>query len=132
MTKEKYQNLLATVEYYANTILDEGDEIFALQNKLDMQNIVADDDLNVKRVENKIGMCEENVRLLLARNIMNIDKVFYHCLTHKLDMPYPQKELLIRLRNHCEKGEEMESFFSDYFEDLSNLIDEFGMEEFNA
>lgn len=132
MTKEKYQNLLATVEYYANTILDEGDEIFALQNKLDLQNIVADDDLNVKRVEKRIENCEDNIRLLLGRNIMNIDKVFHYCLTHKLDMPYRQKERLIKLRNLCEAGERKESFFADYFEDLSNLVDEFGMEEFDA
>lgn len=132
MTKEKYQNLLATVEYYANTIMDEGDEIFQLQNKLKMQSIVADEDLNIKRVENKIKLCEENIRILLGRNIFNIDKVFFYCLTRKLDMPSHQKELLMRLRSFCEKGEDMKSFNEDYFEDLSNLVDEFGTEEFDA
>jgi len=127
---EKFYDILSVVEYYCETIIDEGKIIEDIQSKCN-QFLISDLDSNAILEIGKNKECldevQKSVKILLQKCLLTIEKSYG--LVDGNDIPSHVMQFIVDLQEVCEKGLDLEIIDTALIDEIEGILDQYVIDE---
>ena len=127
---EKFYDILSVVEYYCETIIDEGKIIEDIQSKCNqflISNLDSNAILEIGKNKECLDEVQKSVKILLEKCLLNIEKSYG--LINGDDIPSHVMQFIVDLQEVCEKGLDLEIIDIAFIDEVEHSFDQYVIDE---
>jgi len=127
---EKFYDILSVVEYYCETIIDEGKIIEDIQSKCNqfiLSNLDSNAILEIGKNKECLEEVQKSVKILLEKCLLTIDRGFG--LVDGDDIPSYAMQFIVDLQEVCEKGLDLEIIDIAFIDQIEDILDQYVIDE---
>lgn len=127
---EKFYNILSVVEYYCETIIDEGKIIEDIQSKCNqflISNLDSNAILEIGKNKECLEEVQKSVRMLLQKCLLTIERSFG--LIDGNNISSHVMQFIVDLQEACEKGLDLEIIDIAFIDEVEAILDQYVIDE---
>ena len=127
---EKFYDILSVVEYYCETIIDEGQIIEDIQSKCNqfiLSNLDNSAILEIGKNKKCLDEVQISIKILLEKCLLTIEKSFG--LVDGNDIPSHVMQFIVDLQGVCEKGLDLEIIDIAFIDEIEDILDQYVTDE---
>lgn len=127
---EKFYDILSVVEYYCETIIDEGkiiEDIESKCNKFILSSLDSNAILEIGKNKGCLEEVQKSVKILLEKCLLTIEKSFG--LIDGNNTPSHVMQFIIDLQEVCEKGLDLEIIDIAFIDEIEDILDQYVTDE---
>lgn len=127
---EKFYDILSVVEYYCETIIDEGkiiEDIESRCNQFLLSNLDSNAIIQIGKNKECLDEVQKSVKILLQKCLLTIEKIFG--LVNGDDIPNYVMQFIVELQEVCEKGLDIEIIDTALIDEIEDILDQYVIDE---